>query len=185
MKVSHYKYILILILMASTYNTLHASIVTDGLVSYWTFDQNTILRRKVRDIWGVNDAKLVGNPKSVLGYFGDALQFDGDGDYVNLTNLGDFGEQVGTSTFEAWVKIGHKRSEMSLYSLDDECVKWGLKFLSGNNKDRDQITQLYGSIMDFGKDIPEDGCQGLVSMRYSPRVSDGKWHHCSIYKRHQ
>ena len=103
-----YVYILILILLVSTHGTTDASIVTDGLVSYWNFEKNTIIRKNVKDIWGENDANIMGNPKLVSGYFGDALEFDGVDDYVNLTNLGNFGEQVGTSTFEAWVKLGKK-----------------------------------------------------------------------------
>lgn len=166
----------------SIHNTIDASIVKDGLISYWTFEKNTIIGRKLKDIWGVNDAKFEGNPKLVSGYFGDALEFDGVDDYVNLTNLGNFGEQVGTSTFEAWVKLGNKNGEMSLYSVEDECVKWSIKFLSGNNKERDRIKQLIGTIMDLGEDIPRDGCRGFGSTRFTPRVSDGKWHHV-VYTR--
>ncbi len=78
--------------------------VTDGLVSYWTFDQQNIAGNTAKDVWGKNDGTIVGNPKRVAGRVNGALEFDGSDDYVNLTNLGDFGGQVGTSTFEAWIK---------------------------------------------------------------------------------
>jgi hypothetical protein len=78
--------------------------VTDGLVSYWTFDKQDIAGNTAKDVWGKNDGTIVGNPKRVAGRVNGALEFDGSDDYVNLTNLGDFGGQVGTSTFEAWIK---------------------------------------------------------------------------------
>ena len=58
------------------------------------------------DVWGNNNGTIVGAPKTVSGRVGEALEFDGTNDYVNLTNLGDFGGKVGSSTFEAWVKTG-------------------------------------------------------------------------------
>ena len=82
--------------------------VTDGLVSYWTFDQQDIIDNTARDIWGKNDGIIVGDPKLVTGRRNSALKFDGSGDYVNLTTLGDFGSQVGSSTFEAWIKTSIK-----------------------------------------------------------------------------
>ena len=83
--------------------------MTDGLVSYWTFDRQDITGDTVKDVWGENDGKIVGAPKIVDGQVGEALEFDGSDDYVNLTNLGNFGEQVGASTFEAWVKTDFKK----------------------------------------------------------------------------
>lgn len=182
MKKSFYASIICLIIPTAAYNVAAQSIVTDGLESYWNFEKNTIIAGKVKDIWGETDGKLMGKPKSVPGYYGDALEFDGLDDFVNLTNLGNFGEQVGTSTFEAWVKIGHNNGEMSLFSVEDECQKWGLKIHSGNNKEKDRIRQIYGSLVDIGEDVPEDRCQGYVSMRFTPVISDGKWHHV-VYTR--
>lgn len=67
--------------------TQASAIVTDGLVSYWTFDRGHTFGRKIKDVWGDNDAALFGNPKFVPGYIRYALEFDGSKDYVNLTNL--------------------------------------------------------------------------------------------------
>ncbi|MDE0085929.1 MAG: hypothetical protein OXU23_09480, partial [Candidatus Poribacteria bacterium] len=66
------------------------NIVTDGLVSYWTFDLQNIKDRIAEDIWGENDATIMGNPEIVGGRVKQALKFDGIKDYVNLTTLGDF-----------------------------------------------------------------------------------------------
>lgn len=93
--------------------------VTDGLVSYWTFDRQDIDGDIVEDIWGKNNAKRVGARK-VNGRVNGALEFDGIDDYVNLTNLGDFGSQVGTSTFEVWVKTSFKEERWTtLFKVRD------------------------------------------------------------------
>ena len=94
--------------------------VTDGLVSYWTFDQQDIIDGTARDVWGKNDGIIVGDPKLVAGRVNGALEFDGFDDYVNLTNLGDFGSQVGTSTFEAWIKTSFKEDRWTtLFKVRD------------------------------------------------------------------
>ena len=94
--------------------------VTDGLVSYWTFDQQDIIDGTARDVWGKNDGIIVGDPKLVVGRVNGALEFDGIDDYVNLTNLGDFGSQVGTSTFEAWIKTSFKENRWTtLFKVRD------------------------------------------------------------------
>ena len=58
-------------------------IVTEGLVSYWTFDEKDLTGFTVKDVWGENDARIVGAPKIVDGQVGEALEFDGANDYVN------------------------------------------------------------------------------------------------------
>ena len=103
--------------------------VTDGLVSYWTFDQQDIIGDTAKDAWGKNDGTIVGNPKLVTGRVNAALEFDGFGDYVNLTNLGDFGNQLGSFTFEAWVKTSLKKERWTtLFKVRDaDCAMgWGI-----------------------------------------------------------
>ena len=108
-------------------------IVTDGLVSYWTFDEKDIDGFTVKDVWGENDAKIVGDPEIVDGQVGEALEFDGANDYVNLTNLGDFGEKIGTSTFEVWTKTSFKNDWTTLFKvLDEGCnMAWAIEPKTG------------------------------------------------------
>ena len=61
-------------------NTAPASVVTDGLVSYWTFDKAYIVNDTVKDVWGDNNGTIIGNPKVVPGKIGEALEFDGADD---------------------------------------------------------------------------------------------------------
>ena len=112
-----------------SYNGYTEPIVTDGLVSYWTFDWQDIKGNTVKDVWGKNDGKIVGARK-IAGRVNGALEFDGANDYVNLTNLGDFGSQVGTSTFEAWVKTSYRKDWTTLFKVrDEDCdMGWGIDF---------------------------------------------------------
>ena len=149
------------------------SCVTDGLVSYWTFDKSNISGRKVEDVWGDNNATIKGNPKVVTGQIGEALEFDGSEDYVNLTNLGDFGSQVGSSTFEAWIKVGHKNDWMVLFRVrDKDCMQWEFNIRSGERRIKDRIKHRIAF-----KAPGENACQGFSTLDRPIKISDGKWHH--------
>ena len=67
-------------------NVAKAQFVTEGLVSYWSFEAETIEGKTVRDVWGKNDGTIVGDPKKKVGKVGNALEFDGDGDSVDCGN---------------------------------------------------------------------------------------------------
>ncbi len=156
-------------------NTAPASIVTDGLVSYWTFDKGSIVNKNVKDVWGDNNGKIIGNPKVVPGQVGDALEFDGAGDFVNLTTLGDFGRQIGTSSFEAWIKTTNKTDWMTLINTHGaECPYWGIE-LNGTHK-RDALEINEGTLYDHFSVGGARGC-GTVSGGGGVVIFDGEWHH--------
>ena len=56
-----------------------------GLVSLWTFDEDTINGNEVDDAFGENNGTIEGNAKSVQGAIGNALSFDGVVDLVRIT----------------------------------------------------------------------------------------------------
>ena len=64
-------------------NMAKAQVVTDGLVSYWTFDNADIDGGTVKDALGEHDGNMEGDPEVVEGKVGQALEFDGD-DYVDF-----------------------------------------------------------------------------------------------------
>ena len=64
-------------------NMAKAQVVTDGLVSYWSFDENTVGGGTVEDVWGENDGTMNGDPQVVEGRVSQALEFHGD-DYVDF-----------------------------------------------------------------------------------------------------
>ncbi len=73
-------------------------IVPEGYVAWWRFEGDTT------DLTGNNDGTIFGNPQYVSGVNGTTgLKFDGDGDYVNVTNDTTIKAQRPMSVM-AWVK---------------------------------------------------------------------------------
>jgi len=80
--------------------TLDAQIITDGLVSYYTLDEADIEDQTVKDVFGNNDGTIVGNPTAIEGHLGEALDFSGGPDCVELPSIMKIGEDP--VTYETW-----------------------------------------------------------------------------------
>lgn len=164
-----------LIITMSFQNGHTQPIVTDGLVSYWTFDEQDIDGGTVKDVWGENDGKIVGDPKVVDGQVGEALEFNGSSDHVNLTNLGDFGEKIGTSTFEVWMKTSFKNDWTTLFKvLDEGCnMAWAIE---PNRSALAGFPFAEGVIHFYVRQKSAAGCNAIPVEIEFP-ISDGQWHH--------
>ena len=76
--------------------------ITDGLVSYWSFNKTSVNEKTVKDIFGTNDGTMNGNVEVVEGKVGEALKFSGG--HVDCgadKSLIDVGDQM---TLEMWIK---------------------------------------------------------------------------------
>ncbi|MCG9127304.1 LamG domain-containing protein [Candidatus Poribacteria bacterium] len=154
-----------------------AGIVTDGLVSYWTFDRANIVNKTAKDVWGENNGKIVGNPKIVPGKIGEALEFDGNGDFVNLTTLGDFGEKFGQSTFEAWFKTSNKTDWMNLINTNGhQCPYWGIQFNGFKNRFEFEFNE---GMIHFFLSLRNEAGTGCTTFGGGSTyfLNDGEWHH--------
>lgn len=85
--------------------------VTEGLISFWTFDESTIQGDTLKDVWGNNDGIIMGDCIATQGRIGEALGLDGAGDYVNIGEPQDIPAGDDTYAIEAWfladiMKIG-------------------------------------------------------------------------------
>jgi hypothetical protein len=77
--------------------------VTDGLVAMYTLDKADVKGAVVKDTLGKNDAKLMGNLKSVAGQIGEAYEFEGKANnYIEIPKLGAFD----TVSVECWALEG-------------------------------------------------------------------------------
>ena len=78
-------------------------VVTDGLVSFWTFDKSDVSATSVKDIVGKNDCAIVGKPQTVAGKIGEAIEFAGAGDYLDCGNDKslDLTDEI---TIELWIQ---------------------------------------------------------------------------------
>ena len=50
-------------LLASAVGLSEAQIVREGLVSYWSFNEDSIKGDKVSDLWGDNHGQLIEEPR--------------------------------------------------------------------------------------------------------------------------
>ena len=172
-----YIFIAVLAITTFCYVGYTESVVTEGLVSYWTFDRQDVADNTVKDVWGKNDGTIFGDPKVVAGPVKDALAFDGFDDYVNLTNLGDLGNQMGSATFEAWIKTSFKEDWTTLFKvIDRDCsMGWGLDLNASSHFD--QIVFKKDTISRYMRHkFGEDGCKSTNS-ETPVLIFDGRWHH--------
>ena len=173
--------IITIIALLGTANTIAKTIVTDDLVGYWTFDRDTIKGKTVKDVWGENDATLVGNPQRVKGYVKSGLKLDGNGDYVRLPNVGNFGSRIGEYTFEAWIKTTQNKRWSAIYRvIEKTCADNNngtgilINATEGFNE-KPVLETAPDSVMIERSMIKEKGCSSTAAGKVFP-VSDGEWH---------
>lgn len=180
---------------ALNYNVFAAEIVTDGLVSYWTFDLHHINDGIVEDVWGENDAEIVGKPIIGAGYLRQGLVFRGLKDYVILSNLGNLQSRIAPSSIELWFKLTDHQSISTLFKvIEAPCDSlnhgWGIDLKAALRPQN--IGQAFNPELDGNPDnliYSENGIFvntteiGLIR-RCDPSVfsvqteiSDQEWHH--------
>jgi hypothetical protein len=110
-------FFLVALTMLAVHTVAESQVVTDGLVMYLTFDDADIQGITVNDVWGNNDGALVGDPQIVPGKVNEALEFDGEDDYVEVPD--DASLQLWeTYTLEAWIYEKEIRSSRFI----DKCT---------------------------------------------------------------
>jgi len=95
--------------------------VTDGLVSYWSFDANAVTPKTAKDVWGSNHGSIEGEPQLVDGKVGKALEFNGVDDYIEVPHDASL-DITGGITVEAWVRgadaVGYKATFRTILAKD-------------------------------------------------------------------
>jgi len=76
--------------------------VTNGLVSYWGFNADSIAGNIAKDGWSTNNGTMIGGPRIVNGVVGNALEFDGVDDYVDCGNNNSL-NITGNMSIELWL----------------------------------------------------------------------------------
>ena len=89
-------------LLIATTLTHARQAITEGLVSYWSFNKDAVAGETVKDIFGEIDGTMDGNVTVVNGKVGEALKFSGGHvDCGTDKRLTDIGDQI---TLEMWIK---------------------------------------------------------------------------------
>ena len=97
------KIIVVFMLLALVCSVSFAA-APDELVLYMSFDGNTVAGGKVNDLskYG-NNGVLKGAPKVAAGHKGDALDFNGSSDSVEILTSESLAKTANQITLEAWV----------------------------------------------------------------------------------
>lgn len=92
-------------------NFASAQLVQDGLVSYWSFNDDTIEGDTLNDLWGENHGTLIENPKVVKGIYGQALEFTGK-NHVDIPDSESLDIETGEVSVTAWaLRTGPGKTE--------------------------------------------------------------------------
>ncbi|MCE2403380.1 LamG domain-containing protein [Candidatus Poribacteria bacterium] len=163
--------ILALAILVLQANPLESQVVEDGLVSYWSFDDADVGGDIVKDLVGGNHGTIVGAPKQVKGKIGEAFEFRGEPDAIDVASPAngslDFGDDKDFSMM-AWIKVD-KPPE-----LDGGQSTIVSKGDGGNNARilwKILATQLQVTIAN------EAGGGPKIDFNSVGDVVDGKWHY--------
>ncbi len=149
---------------------LNAQFPEDGVVGYWSFDDGTINGNTVQDVLGNNDGELDGNPKSVKGKVGEALEFNGE-NFVHIpgTKTLEF-NGAEAMTVAAWINADSDSPVVGVVAgccgtivAQRDANGWALRFDGRNG----------GAELEF---ITMPGWQGDGGFGI-PVFSKGEWHH--------
>jgi len=97
-------------------NFVEAQVVTDGLVSYWTFDKADINGKTVKDVIGSNDGNIINKVDVVNGKINQALLFSGGG-YVEVPDDPSLKPQE--FSFQFWVNSNKDFGATTRFELVD------------------------------------------------------------------
>ena len=150
---------------------LESQVVEKGLVSYWSFDAADVKGQTVVDLVGGNDGTIVGAPKHVEGKFGEAFEFGGEPDVIDVASPAngslDFdGDQ--DFSMMAWIKVDKPPEldggQSTILSKGDG---------GGNARILWKIvgTQIQVTIANEGGGGPK------IDFNSVSDVVDGNWHH--------
>jgi len=93
----------VIIAISLTANVVQAQVAIEGLISYWSFDSNTVTGNTVEDVFGNNDGTFAGDPQvSNDGKINEAIELDGAGDYISIDAPQDIPSGNDTYAIEAW-----------------------------------------------------------------------------------
>ena len=155
--------IVVLAVLATSFmyaNTAKAGVVRDGLVSYWTLDGTT------NDAVGKSHGVVEGNPETVDGKIGKALQFDANGDFVNCGNDESLNfERTDEFSIQAWVNKEIDNNQVILGKHESSGAYQGWLF-------------WYRAAGKVGAVIRNDWpSKNLIEVNTGETFSIAEWHH--------
>lgn len=144
----------------------------EGLVLHLSFDKSTVQGNTIKDLSKErNNAIINGGATVVAGKFGEALEFDGKDDFVEVPLKPSITFSKGDSlTVQAWVKTDDKPPKndgiVGNYRPATDAL-WVLSVSGDNPADRGKMAF---SVRDKGR-------ANSAGLRSPNALNDDKWHH--------
>ena len=146
-------------------------VIEDGLIGYWSFDKDTVKGNTVEDIWGDQDAEMIGKLQIVKGKFGEAVRLEGGaGARVQITDDIKKAElPTEGMTVELWV-------------WDEQFIEWGGYMVAVQDNGAFEKGWLIGSrfkLFSFAlsSDGADDGDGLLTYLNTTNSYDMNEWHH--------
>ena len=145
--------------------------VEDGLIGYWSFDKGTIKGDTVMDLWGNQDAQMIGDIQIVTGKIGEAIQLPGGaGARVKITD--DKNKAI----------LPKEGATLELWVMDDQFIEWGGYIVAAQDNGAFEKGWILGTrwrafTFALSSDGADDG-DGLLTYMNTPNQYDmNKWYH--------
>lgn len=140
---------------------------TDGLVAHYTFDGSTIIGTTLRDVRGSSDGTIAAGPSPTIGKIGQAMQFNGSSNGVNLGNPNAL-RITGDQTIAMWLFPDNFSARRNPYA----------KAYGGEGT----ITQEIGGALNYY--YGTSGTNGGTYQGFSSgsAVQVGRWNHVAIVR---
>lgn len=103
----------------------------DGMVSYWRFEEGS--GTTTADSVGINQGTIFGGATWTTGQVEGALYFDGNDDYVEVTDSPNLNFGTGDLTLEAWFKTVHGRANIIIKRNQDYSKVYDLYITEGGH----------------------------------------------------
>ena len=146
-------------------------VIEDGLIGYWSFDKGTVKGNTVQDIWGDQDAEMIGKIQIVQGKFGEAVQLEGGA-----------GARVQMTDDIKKAKLPTEGMTVELWVWDEQFIEWGGYIVAVQDNGPFEKGWLLGTrwkafSFALSSDDADDG-DGLLTYLNSVNTYDmGEWHH--------
>jgi len=150
----------------------NSQVVKDGLFAYWTFDQATVKGTTISDTAGANNATINGAPKIVAGKVGEAIQFDGKADFVDLTILKGFGTKLAAFSVDFWLKTSSTADWTTLFKTLNDGASMGFG-IDLNRTAKAGFVYTKGATQFFFRDSKGKQLPGETTID----IYNNTWHH--------
>ena len=146
-------------------------VIEDGLIGYWSFNKDTVKGNTVKDVWGDQDAEMIGKLQIVEGKFGEAVRLEGG-----------VGARVQITDDIKKAELPTEEMTVELWVWDEQFIEWGGYMVAVQDNGAFEKGWLIGTRWKaFSFALSSDGADdgdGLLTYLNSANTYDvNEWHH--------